>query len=147
MNLAVRAQEIRTELWTWFELQRKQKAEKQRIKNERRLLFNTLYPGTSVDKPLRLSKLEVRWIRSFCLHLVNYVAEHPERFEGYDENKLFETYRRRLFVYWMNTFATKQLESDKRQLEAALELKRLTSRRQQLAQIACSDGWDPRSYD
>lgn len=109
--------------------------------------FSNLYPTTTIDKPIRLSKLEMRWIRSFNLHLLDFVRLYPQRFKNSSQNQMFETYRRMLFVFWMNTLATRQLQFEKEHLENILELKRLARRRRELTEIALSDGWDPRAYD
>lgn len=144
----MQAQIIRTEILTWFYLQKKIKLQRRIKENKtKKLDWGSLYPAIPVDRPIKLTKLERRWIGMFCLHLANYVRDHPEKFEDYDKHHMYETYRRRLFVYWMNTFGTKQLEFEKQQLEASRELRRLTSKRQRLTVIACSDGWDPRAYD
>lgn len=109
--------------------------------------WGSLYPSIGVDKPLPLTTLEVRWINAFGLHIKKFVQSYPEKFEGYTENRLFETYRRRVFVFWMVKNAENQHALEKREMAELKEYRKLIKRREELSKIACDDGWTSTFYE
>lgn len=112
-----------------------------------KLNWGGCYPSTNVDKPLKLSRREVSWINAFNLHIRKFVTQHPQRFESYHSNGLFETYRRRVFVFWMNTNALNYHVLDKQQREAEREYRNLVKRRRELTVAACKSGWNAKFYE
>lgn len=109
--------------------------------------WNSWHPSIGVDKPLRLSKLEVRWIKSFASAIKRFVSLYPERFEDYDSNPLFETHRRKAFVLWMHKNAENQYRAKKKELAMLLEYRQLIKRRQQLTVVARDGGWFSTFYE
>lgn len=109
--------------------------------------WNSCYPSTAVDKPFPLSRLEVGWIKAFCLHVKKFVATYPQRFEGYENNRLFETYRRQVFVFWMKTSASNQHAFEKKREAEMLEYRQLVKKRKEMMSVIYNDSWSSNFYE